>query len=427
MSIKVPFKGVDRPVIWLRLTLLSALFFGLLASAPLWTNSHSFPLLPIISGFPILPSPLDRGLFVAMLLSLAIAIWFYRPAITFFVVAALFTFFEDQNRGQPWFYMYWVMLLLSLLPDSIALAACRVALSVAYVWSGIQKFNVRFFQVVPGWFVAPAQHWHLPTGLIQVLRWTVASAPVVELAIGLALWSPRLRKIAIGAAIALHLSALLFLGPLGYNYNWVVWPWNLAMIGLVWSLFGIRDCAIVSVPSSTAKERPGRSRGVPGKKEAITNKPAPLLKQTFVALRRSRPALVILGLYSLLPILSFADRWDSYFSFSLYSENAAVANIFISQDFGERLPSHLRPYVQRFPQAFDPQHQGPYTFGFQAWGYEELHVPPISELRNFRSVFRFLRAYSKEPTDLRMIVGQRSGPVIFYQGEGFEFLVPNHQ
>ena len=34
-----------------------------------------------------------------------------------------------------------------------------------------------------------------------------------------------------------HLAALLFLGPLGHNYNWVVWPWNLAMIGLVWALF----------------------------------------------------------------------------------------------------------------------------------------------------------------------------------------------
>ena len=149
-----------------------------------------------------------------------------------------------------------------------------------------------------------------------------------------------------------------------------------------------------------------------------------LLQQTIVDLRRSKCALVVLAFYSLLPILSYSGRWDSYFSFSLYSENAAVANIFISQEFGERLPPHLRPYIQRFPQAFDPQHQGPFTFGFQAWGYEELHVPPISELRNFRSIFRFLGAYSKEPNDLRMIIGQRSGPVIFLEGDREEFLTP---
>src|SRR6476659_7213423 len=158
-----------------------------MASAPLWTNSHSFPLLPITPWFPILPSPWDKCLFAFMLLSLVLAIWLYRPAVLFFVSSALFVYFEDQNRGQPWFYMYWVMLLLTLLPDPIVLAACRVALSVAYIWSGIQKFNFRFFQVVPAWFVAPAERWHLPVTIIEVLRLTVATTPVIELAIGIAL------------------------------------------------------------------------------------------------------------------------------------------------------------------------------------------------------------------------------------------------
>jgi len=361
-----------------------------------------------------------------MLLSLVLALWLYRPAVSFFIAVSLFCFFEDQNRGQPWFYMYWVLLLFSLLPDSIALAACRVALSVAYIWSGIQKFNARFFQVVPAWFVAPAERWHLPAAMIELLRLTVVTAPVIELAIGLGLWVPKARKIAIGSAVALHLSALLFLGPLGYNYNWVVWPWNLAMIALIWSLFAVPNSLAVGTEAQPfAPKRSNSSKRESSKaRKTSAGQPKAKLQQTFMELRRSSFAMIVLGSYSLLPILSYWGKWDSYFSFSLYSENAAAANIFISQDFGERLPSHLHPYVQRFPQAYDPQHQGPFTFGFQAWGYEELHVPPISEPRNFRSVFRFLRSYSKEPGDLRMIVGQRSGPVIFFQGESQEFLVP---
>lgn len=427
-----PFRHLDRSTAWLRMTLLGASFLGMVASAPLWINSHAFPLLPIAPWFPILPAPWDKGLFALMLLALVAALWCYRPAVGFFLIAGLFSFFEDQNRGQPWFYMYWVMLILSLFPEpspelqatfakrfagvraNPALAACRCAISVAYIWSGIQKFNSRFFTVTPAWFIAPAARWHLPAGLIEMLRWSVMCAPVLEVGIGLALWVPRLRLAAIFSVAALHLMALLFLGPLGYNYNWVVWPWNLAMVTLVWSLFGAdkfwrkRQTSVVSEKTAKAKH----------------SKPRLFLEQTFAELKHSKFAMLVLGLFSFLPILSYRGWWDSYFSFSLYSENAAVANVFISKEFGDRLPPNMRPYVQQFPQAFDPQHQGPYVFGFQAWGYEELHVPPISEPRNFRSVFHFLRSYSREPNDLRMIVGQRWGPVIFYEGERYEFLMP---
>src|ERR1035441_4919789 len=126
-----------------------------------------------------------------MLLALALASWFYRTAITCFLLAGLFAFCEDQNRGQPWFYMYWVMLGLTLLPAPASIAACRWAISVAYIWSGIQKCQPAFFHSVPAWFIAPATHWHLPAAVIHLLRWSIASAPFVELGIGVALWLPQ--------------------------------------------------------------------------------------------------------------------------------------------------------------------------------------------------------------------------------------------
>src|SRR5882724_3847203 len=171
----LPFIGVDRRIAWLRATLLSACFLGLLCSAPVWLNSRAFPVLPITPEFPVMPSPWDRCFFGAMLLALVIAGWFYRQAVTFFLAASLFAFFEDQNRGQPWLYMYWVMLLITLLSVPVSIPACRCAISVAYIWSGIQKCNPKFFQVVPDWFVAPAAHWHLPSGAIDLLRWCVTA------------------------------------------------------------------------------------------------------------------------------------------------------------------------------------------------------------------------------------------------------------
>ena len=385
----IPFAEVTRRTAWLRGTLLIATLLGLIASTPVWLNSRTFPLLPIVSSFPILPAPWDKLLFGSMLAALVLAFWFYRAAVSFFLVASLFAYCEDQNRGQPWLYMYWVMLLLTLLPAPTSLAACRFALVVVYLWGGIQKCNARFFEKVPGWFVSPAANWHLPAFAMDALRWAAASAPFLEIAIAVALWFTMSRRPALIAIIVMHLFALLFLGPLGHNYNWVVWPWNLAMIALAVALF-----------PTAAKPKPAPS----------------LPAETFAALRRSRLALAILIPFTLLPALSYSGKWDSAFSFALYSESNATANIFVTQRFTDQLPPKLRPYVVPFPK-YDPQFQGPFIFNFAPWAYEEMHVPPAAEPRNFRSVFKTLRGYAKEPEDLRMIVGERGGRVMFYQGD----------
>jgi hypothetical protein len=397
MSLPLPFAGVDRRTAWLRLVVLGSCFSGLLASRPLWSNSRLYPLLPITPWFPILPAPWDTAWFSAMLLALLLAAWFYRPAVTFFLIASLYAFGEDQNRGQPWLYLYWMLLLFTLPPAPVSMAACRCALSVAYIWSGIQKCNPRFFQIEPSWFVAPAANWHLPNGATALLRWAIASAPFVELGIGLALWSSRLRRAAIGAAIILHLVALLFIGPLGRNYDLIVWPWNLAMIALVCVLFAQGESA-----------------------------PPQNVAQTFAQLHRSNLALIIVALYSFLPVLSYAGWWDSYFSFSLYAENLATANIFVTQAFVDRLPPKMRAQVIPYPfgPKYDPQFQGPFLFTYGLWCWQDLGVPFVPEPRTFQSMFLFLRGFSREPGDLRMIVGPRAGPVIFYDGANRVFLAP---
>lgn len=385
----IPFGNVTRRTAWLRATLLLATFFGLLASTPVWLNSHAFPPLPITGNFPVLAPPWDKFLFASMLVSLFTALWLYQPSIIYFLAASFFSFCEDQNRGQPWLYMYWVMLLLTLLPSPTNLAACRLALTAVYFWGGIQKLNPHFFEKTPAWFVQPAADWHLPSFAVDLLRWSAASAPFLEIAIAVGLWFSKSRLPALVAIIAMHLFAVLFLGPLGHKYNWVVWPWNLAMIALAIALF----------PTAT---RPRHA--------------ASLRKETWLALRPSKFALCVLVPFTLLPILSYGGMWDSYFSFSLYAENSATANIFVTERFRDALPSELRAYTISYPQ-YDPVRQGPFIFNFAPWGYEEMHVPPIAEPRNFRSVFNALRPYAQEPEDLRMIVRSRDDRVTFYQGD----------
>jgi hypothetical protein len=162
-----------------------------------------------------------------------------------------------------------------------------------------------------------------------------------------------------------------------------------------------------------------RSAGPPQRQ---TKADFPTLPATLREVRVSIGTLNVLLLFALLPALSFGGWWDAYFSFSLYAANGAKANLFITQSLADRLPAELRKYVQPFTANYDPQHQGPLMLGFDPWCYEELHVPPIPEVRNFKAIFTSFRKYAQRPEELRMVIGPRAGPVIFLEGDRVELL-----
>ncbi len=380
MSWPAPFAGLAQRAIWLRVVLLAACFLGLLASAPLWCNSRLYPFVPVTDGFPMLPVPWDKIFFGMLLLSLVLSVWFYRPAILFFLAGSAFLALGDQNRCQPWFYLYWIMFVFTLLPEPSATAAARLAISAVYVWSGLQKCNAGFYEQVVPFFLQPMTNW-FSASLLPVMKGLIGATPAIEVFIGVALWIPLSRRVAIATTLAVHAVALLVLGPLGHKHNFIVWPWNLAMPLFVLILFS-----------------PVR------------------LAATWRELRHSTAGTIATILFCALPALSFIGRWDSYMSFALYSGNLAKADMFVSAALADRLPPHVQKMLNPMSVRFDPDRQGPWVVNYQGWCVLKTAVPPLPEPRGYLAVGRYLAGFAPTTNDFHLIIVSRDGATNFYNG-----------
>jgi hypothetical protein len=367
-----PFQEISSRMTWLRAVLALGCLAGMLFSAPLWTNSRAFLLLPV-AGFPQLAAPWDAALFALALASLAAAACSCRAGIVLFLASAACLSLADQNRWQPWFYLDAVLLGTTLLPERSAFAACRVTLALVYFWAGAHKCNAAFFTEVAPFLAQPFASW-LPANLLPAAQKLIAATPAVEVFIALALWIPSLRRPAIALTVAIHLVALLILGPWGHRFNPVVWPWNLSMPLLV-----------IILPS-TWSQAGGHTPHCDWKAGALA---------------------AVVGL--VLPILGFFGWCDAYLSFRLYSGNTARVSYLISPGLKEKLPASVQQHLHPPGQASATGWNGPWELDFRTWTESTLRAPALPESRLYLAVGRELARQATRPDDLRMWLVSASG------------------
>lgn len=368
-----PFRGGSSRMAWLRAVLALGCLAGMTFSAPLWTNSRAFLLLPV-AGFPQLAPPWDAALFMLALVSLAAAACSCRAGVVAFLVCALWLSLADQNRWQPWFYLDAVLLGMTLLPEKSAFAAGRVTLALVYFWAGMHKCNAAFFTEVAPFLAQPFAAW-LPSNLLPVVQRLIAATPAVEVFIALALWVPLLRRPAIALTFAIHLVALLVLGPWGHRFNPVVWPWNLSMPLLVLILF------------------PRAWSGGAEKQPRCDWKAGALAAAVGLAL----------------PLLGFFGWCDAYLSFRLYSGNTARVSYLVSPALKEKLPASVQQHLRPPGQASAAGWRGPWELDFRNWTESTLRAPALPEARLYLAVGRELARHATQPEDLRMWLVSASG------------------
>jgi hypothetical protein len=365
----------------LRPVVAVAAMVGMLCSWRLWLSSHRlFPLTPVFSWLPQPPFPFDYALFGAALLCLVgIAVW-PRPAhwMKAFLILAGMLALLDQSRWQPWLIEYGVMLgALLLLPwdrrtewtaadTNAALHPCRLFLVCMYFYSGFQKFGYGF-AIVLGEMLQPMfarLHWSTARLAPDKLLPVALALGLVECGAGLLLAFPRTRRIAVACLVLMHLSLLLWLGPLALNWNYVIWPWNLAMIALLIVLFW---------------------------------KPAPWSFRSLLGSHVYAKAVAVV--FGLLPILTMLGLWDSYLGFSLYTGNVKEAAVYVGPKHIADLPPTVRPFAKS---------DG--VVDIDRWSRAELGVPIYPETRVFVAAGRQLAQWLSLGTPVRVLEMAKPDP-----------------
>jgi len=292
----------------------------------------------------------------------------------------------DQTRWQPWVYQYsFVLVALALFSwdaeDTTGrrrtLNIARLIVAATYILSGLQKINVNFVDNDFAWIVQPITN-VVPLASVP-LKFVGMAAPFIQIGFGVGLLTRTFRRVSLFLAVAMHVFILAMFGPLGHNWNDIIWPWTAAMAALDILLF-------------TGKE--------------------PFSARDVLWSGRHAYHISTLALFVGLPAFSFVNVWDSYLSSALYSGNLTEATIYVSDNGRDSLPFSIRSHLV---------HASPDTnvLNIQRWAYEELNVLPYPETRVYKQIAKAVCAQMRSPADVVLLVHEqrmfRSAPESGYR------------
>ena len=373
----------------LKIVTVTGLLSSFLLCIPLWTHVRIFPRAPVFEGLTVSPI-LETLLFIMLLCTLTAVLFNLKLQrgvfLSIFIVVLLGVL--DQMRFQPWVYFYFAFLLLIGLSmgkwstkakQEEILNTARLMIGSIYFFSGLQKLNPAFFNEIYPWMVEPIITLFPPS--VQFFALSLGYfVPILEIGIGLCLLIPKYRIVGIFGSLAMLAFVLFTIGPLGHNWNSVVWPWNIAIVLMVVILFHhTKTCSV---------------------KEIISTKNQILKKGVIVV-------------FVILPFFSFLGLWDSYPSWSLYSGNITHAVVEVESSSGAILP----PTAQLYLQA---DTVGDMELNILAWANDEINVPIYPETRVFKRIVSDLCANANEKNAYILTVYER--PLLFQKWTSTKYL-----
>lgn len=342
----------------IKIVTLLGIIASILCSINLWAGQRWFPKAPLFDVVQGFIPPYDYINLVVLIALLGVSIYSTkRFTLILLILFSVYLCIEDQNRLQPWFYNYILILFIYLFykkrvdePNNYLSVFISIQLLVAliYIFSGIQKFNSSFVDDSFLWIISPLNN-ILSDRQIALFSKIGYAIPYIELFIGVGLLYRPLRFIALPLVILMHVFILLMLGPFGKSYNYVIWPWNFVMILINLLLFA----------------------GV--KQERFFD---------LSILFKSISFYIVITLMLIFPIFSLNNKYDSYLSSSLYSANTHNGKLILSDNAYEKLPLYIKHFVTTNPNNN--------VLSIKYWALTELNVPCVPEYRIFKNIQEYI-------------------------------------
>ena len=330
------------------------LLFSILSSYNLWAGQRWLPACPIINGFEI-PVPYDYALLLLEVILLFFLLTGFKTRLTIFLILVLNLVFIllDQNRLQPWFFIYnsilFILFFYNWRIDNVNnynsfFILLQLCFSAIYFYSGLQKFNPAFINETYPSFIKPLNVFFSERQML-VLNKTGYVIPIYEMVLCFALLIKSFRFIGIPMVLILHLGTIFLMSPFGSNSNTAAWSWNFVMIGFALLLFsGKTTERFFSVSNLFQK---------------------PVFYFVFI-------------LFWIMPASNLFNKWETNLSFSFYSGNNNNGKIHLSKQAHDALPLYIRYYTSN--------NGGEWSLDPKTWCLQELNTPLYPEKRVFEKI-----------------------------------------
>jgi len=339
-----------------------AWFFAKIMSWKLWLADRIFPIVAPIDCLDTISSHWHLSLMLLSFCFLFIVVIYPEKKIFIgcLLGAELLSCALDQLRWQPWEYQYLLTIFFFLLfkTDKSFIKSLSLLLIATYIFSGLFKCNEGFLHSIWDNMIL-RKLFGFSDEIIgnSILHFSGFLLPMIEIVSGLGLLFAKNKKPFVWLTVATHLFLLLALGPVGLHRNSIVWPWNVAMMLLVFTMFYKRE--------------------------------NPIITSDFF---KNKANVLVVLIVAILPLTNFIGFWPSYLSFKLYSGNTERLAICIEN-------TDQNPELQQFVV----KNKSKYCLKLQSinaskWALTELNVVIYPEEAYYKKLKKsWIRKFPKTP------------------------------